>query len=182
MSRYLIDEIDTSPRITVRTSARLVDGGGDARLEWVLIDDIHTGERERRRTQGLFLLLGAEPLSDWAPAALALDSRGYVLTGPDLPPELWPSDRAPDRLATSIPGVFAAGDVRAGSLKRVATATGEGAAAISLVHAHLAATDPGRVAVADPHPGPRPSRSHTHPDQRGPHTGDRPPHGGTPQP
>lgn len=140
MSRYLVDEIAASPRITVRTGTCVVDGGGDARLEWILTEDIPSGAQERRSAQGLFLLLGAQPLSDWAPAALARDSRGYILTGADLH-ELWPSDHALDRLATSIPGVFAAGDVRSGSLKRVATASGEGAAAVALVHEHLAAAD-----------------------------------------
>ncbi|MFC7752433.1 hypothetical protein [Tsukamurella soli] len=88
--------------------------------------------------RGLFLLLGADPHCAWLPAGIELDPCGFVLTGPDLPVRVWRTPaEPPDALATSIPGVFAVGDVRSGSMKRVASASGEGAAAVSMVHAYL---------------------------------------------
>ena len=91
---------------------------------------------------GLFLLLGAEPHCDWIPAAVARDPRGFVLTGRDVPKEHWRDGLPPAELATTVPGIFCAGDVRAGSMKRVASASGEGASVVPLVHDFLA-TDPG---------------------------------------
>jgi thioredoxin reductase (NADPH) len=89
---------------------------------------------------GLFLLLGAEPHCDWLPPEVARDPHGFVLTGRDVPRERWQDDLPPQNLATTVPGVFAAGDIRAGSLKRVASASGEGASVVPLVHAWLAPT------------------------------------------
>jgi thioredoxin reductase (NADPH) len=88
---------------------------------------------------GLFLLIGAEPHCDWLPAEVCLDERGFVLTGRDVPKQFWRDGVPPADLATSVPGVFAAGDVRAHSMKRVASATGEGASVVALVHAYLGA-------------------------------------------
>jgi thioredoxin reductase (NADPH) len=139
MSAYLIYEIDYNPRIEVRTCARVVDGGGDAALEWVELEDVETQERERKEVRGLFLLLGAEPRCDWLPEQIALDERGFVLTGRDVPAERWSDGVPPADLATTVSGIFAAGDIRSGSMKRVASATGEGANVVSLVHDHLAA-------------------------------------------
>lgn len=138
MSSYLVGEIEHNPRTSVRTCATVVDGGGDGRLEWLCLEDTRTGERERVPAYGLFLLLGAEPHCDWLPEAVARDQHGFVLTGRDVPRERWRDGLPPADLATTVPGVFAAGDVRAGSMKRVAAASGEGASVVPLVHAFLA--------------------------------------------
>lgn len=137
MSDYLIGEIDANPRIRVEGGTRVVDGGGEGELEWVETEQIATGQRQRREVAGLFLLLGAEPHCDWLPPEVARDARGFVLTGRDVPKEAWVDGRPPADLATTVPGVFAAGDIRSGSMKRVASAAGEGASVVSLVHAHL---------------------------------------------
>jgi len=117
---------------------RVVDGGGEGALEWLTLEDINTRERTRKDARGLFLLLGAEPRCDWLPESLARDKNSFVLTGRDVPRELWADDVPPANLATTIPGVFAAGDIRSGSMKRVAAASGEGASVVPLVHAYLA--------------------------------------------
>ncbi|MCD9198567.1 FAD-dependent oxidoreductase [Aeromicrobium wangtongii] len=137
MSSYLVDEIATHDDISVSTRSRVTDGGGDGRLEWVLLEGEH-GEPQRMPIDGLFLLLGAEPGTDWLPDEVVRDDRGFVLTGRDIPKDRWRDGRPPAPLETTVPGVFAAGDVRAGSMKRVASASGEGAGAVSQVHAHLA--------------------------------------------
>ena len=137
MSRYLVKEIEYNPRITVQPCAEIVDGGGDGRLEWVAVRDTSTGGVARRPVGGLFLLLGAEPHCDWLPAAVARDASGFVLTGRDVPADTWVDGRPPADLATTVPGVFAAGDIRAGSMKRVAAASGEGSSVVPLVHAWL---------------------------------------------
>lgn len=135
MSKYLVDEIAGQRQITVCTGSRIVDGGGDGRLQWVDLD--HHGEVRRLPADGLFLLLGAEPECDWLPGEIARDGDGFVLTGRDVPKSRWADGMPPAPLETSVPGVFAAGDVRSGSMKRVASASGEGAGAVSQVHAHL---------------------------------------------
>jgi thioredoxin reductase (NADPH) len=137
MSRYLIKEIDWNPRVAVRPDSEVCDGGGEGRLEWVDVRSRSTGDVERLTVGGLFLLLGAEPHCDWLPHDLARDDRGFVQTGRDVPPEAWGNGLPPASLATSVPGVFAVGDVRAGSMKRVAAASGEGASVVPLVHAFL---------------------------------------------
>jgi thioredoxin reductase (NADPH) len=136
MSAYLVDEIATHDDITVLTRTRVSDGGGDGRLEWVELD---TDDGARRvAADGLFLLLGAEPGCDWLPDEVARDARGFVLTGRDIPKDRWRDGLPPAPLETTVPGVFAAGDIRAGSMKRVASASGEGAGAVAQVHAFLA--------------------------------------------
>ncbi|GAA1155899.1 FAD-dependent oxidoreductase [Nocardioides aquiterrae] len=142
MSAYLVGEIAYNSRITVRTCTEVVDGGGDGRLEWLALEDTRTGERGRVPAYGLFLLLGAEPHCDWIPGDIARDPRGFVLTGRDVPQEHWVGGLPPAELATTVPGVFCAGDVRAGSMKRVASASGEGASVVPLVHAWLAPERP----------------------------------------
>jgi thioredoxin reductase (NADPH) len=137
MSSYLFNEIEHISRITVRAFTRVVDGGGEARLEWLALEDVHSGAVERVAAQGLFLLLGAEPHCEWLPSDLARDERGFVLTGRDVPREHWVEGLPPAELATTAPGVFAVGDIRAGSMKRVAAAAGEGASVVPLVHAYL---------------------------------------------
>ena len=137
MSQYLIGEIAYHPRIQVRGTCEVIDGGGDGQLEWITLCDSQTGQEERRTAGGLFVLIGAEPHCEWLPGEIALDDRGFVLTGRDVPKDRWPGELPPPNLATSAPGVFAAGDVRSGSMKRVAAATGEGASVVPLVHTWL---------------------------------------------
>lgn len=138
MSQYLVGEIEASPAITVQPRTVVADGGGDGRLEWLELQDTRTGERTRHEAAGLFLLLGAEPHCEWLPEQVRRDERGFVLTGREVPREDWGDGVPPADLATSVPGVFAAGDIRSGSMKRVAAATGEGSSVVPLVHTHLA--------------------------------------------
>jgi thioredoxin reductase (NADPH) len=141
MSRYLVDRIKQHDRIRVRTGTEVVGGDGRDRLESVAIDG--PGGEQTLPTDALFVLIGAEPLT--APVAdwLRCDDRGYFMTGPDLlqssDRSWWPLARDPLFLESSQPGLFVAGDVRHGSIKRVASAVGEGAMAASLVHSYLAA-------------------------------------------
>jgi thioredoxin reductase (NADPH) len=135
MSDYLIREISSNGRVTVRTASAVVDGGGEGRLEWLAVRGPDGAERVQ--AGGLFLLLGADPCGDWLPDAVVRDQRGFVYTGRDVPMNLWPGGRPPASLETTVPGIFAAGDIRAGSMKRVASASGEGAATVALVHAFL---------------------------------------------
>ena len=99
--------------------------------------DTTTGEASRRECRGLFLLLGAEPRCDWLPPSVARDERGFVLTGRDVPKDAWADGLPPASLETTVPGIFAVGDIRAGSMKRVAAASGEGASVVPLVHGWL---------------------------------------------
>jgi thioredoxin reductase (NADPH) len=138
MSQYLIDEISYNERIEVRSCTQVVDGGGEGQLEWLCLEDTTTGLRTTTQARGLFLLLGAEPRCDWLPAGLARDKHQFVLTGRDVPRAQWVDDVPPANLATTVPGIFAAGDIRAGSMKRVASASGEGASVVPLVHTYLA--------------------------------------------
>jgi thioredoxin reductase (NADPH) len=137
MSAYLVREIEANPTVSVRTGWSVVDGGGEGRLEWLVLRDNAAGREKRVPVEGLFLLLGAEPHCSWLPPEVELDDGGFVLTGRDVPKHRWQEGRPPASLETTLPGVFAAGDVRAGSMKRVAAASGEGASAVPLVHAHL---------------------------------------------
>ncbi|NNG37396.1 FAD-dependent oxidoreductase [Nakamurella sp. DB0629] len=139
MSQYLINEINWHPRISVRSTCEVVDGGGEGQLSWLTLCNSVTGAQERISAGGLFLLLGAEPHCDWLPGQVRRDARGFVLTGRDVPPDCWVDGLPPDNLATCVPGIFAAGDIRAGSMKRVASASGEGASVVPLVHAYLQA-------------------------------------------
>jgi thioredoxin reductase (NADPH) len=134
MSQYLIDTIDAAPNVDVRFGTRVVGATGTGRLERL---ELREGEgSESVAAAALLVLIGAHPHTDWLPPAIARDEWGYLLTGPDVPD--WPLERPPLALETSLPGVFAAGDVRARSVKRVAAAAGSGALAISDVHAYLA--------------------------------------------
>lgn len=135
MSQYLVDEIGLNPRIEVLTSSVVADGGGDGRLEWIEVEG--GGVRQRRTVAGLFLLLGAAPHTDWLPAEIARDDHGFVLTGRDTPRAAWLDGSPPETLETTVPGIFAIGDTRAGSMKRVASASGEGASVVPLVHEWL---------------------------------------------
>jgi thioredoxin reductase (NADPH) len=137
MSDYLLREMQYVPSISIRECAEVVDGGGEARLEWIGVRDLNSGEVTRHEAGGLFLLLGAVPKCDWLPPEVCRDENGFVLTGRDVPKELWVDGMPPANLATPVPGIYAAGDIRGGSMKRVAAASGEGASAVPLVHAHL---------------------------------------------
>ena len=140
MSQYLISEIEFNPRISVLGNTMVVDGGADEdeRLSWVTLEDTRTGEQLHKEVRGLFLLLGAVVQCNWLPAQVARDDHGFVVTGRDLPQEDWIEGLPPAVLTTSVPGIFAVGDVRSGSMKRVASATGEGASVVPLIHDWLA--------------------------------------------
>lgn len=138
MSSYLIKEISYHHRVSVRPFTEVVDGGGVARLEWLTLRDSRDGSQDTVPAGGLFLLLGAEPHSGWLPDAIARDERGYILTGRDVPTESWTDGVPPESLGTTVPGIFAVGDIRSGSMKRVAAASGEGSSVVPLVHAYLA--------------------------------------------
>jgi thioredoxin reductase (NADPH) len=143
MSAYLIQQIRAIPTITVLTRTEVVGAEGGDHLEALYIRDNATGEERKVAAHWLFVFIGAEPKTDWLDGVVALDSRGFVTSGLDLlldgrRPRGWPLDRDPYLLETSLPGVFAAGDVRSGSVKRVASAVGEGALAVTLVHQYLA--------------------------------------------
>ncbi|HET7660201.1 MAG TPA: FAD-dependent oxidoreductase [Oryzihumus sp.] len=139
MSTYLSGEIEASARITVRTNAEVVGGGGAGWLQEVRVADLTSGEAETVRADGLFVMIGAEPRTDWLPEQVARDRRGFVLCGADaLAAGAWPLERPPLPYETSLPGFFAVGDVRAGSVKRVANAVGEGSVVVSQLHEYLA--------------------------------------------
>lgn len=137
MSSYLIDELEATENIVMRTGAQVVEAFGEKRLQGLALQDA-SGRRETVRASGLFLLIGAEPQTDWLRGTLALDERGYIYAGRDLPPGSWPLLRTALPFETSLPNVFAVGDVRHGSIKRVAGAVGEGSVAIGSVHQCLA--------------------------------------------
>ena len=134
MSRYLIQELEAAENIKVRCNTRVLDGGGRGRLEQLVLED--SGVEETVPAAGLFVLIGAHPHTGWLPEEVARDERGYIITGSDLLRGELP-ERPPMPLETSVPGVFAAGDVRHGSVKRVASAVGEGSIAIQMVHQHM---------------------------------------------
>jgi thioredoxin reductase (NADPH) len=135
MSHYLVQEIEAAPNVEVLVGTHVVGGGGDGRLEYLELRRGATGEGTTVAADGLFVLIGARPRTDWLPGEIAKDRRGFLLTGGDLPDDQsWPLERRPLLLETSMPGVFAAGDVRHGSIKRVAAAVGEGSIAIQLIH------------------------------------------------
>jgi thioredoxin reductase (NADPH) len=142
MSSYLIAQIATIPNIEVRLNTTVQSCSGDDHLQCVTFVD-HSGGQEVVDSGHLFVFIGAAPLTDWLPEAFVRDSSGFVVTGPDLTvggkrPASWDLERDPYLLEASIPGVFVAGDVRAQSVKRVASAVGEGALAVTLVHRYLA--------------------------------------------
>ncbi|HZI96853.1 MAG TPA: FAD-dependent oxidoreductase [Actinomycetales bacterium] len=142
MSAYLADEIAAVPGLVVRPGAEIVGGGGDGRLERVRLKDRATGEVDEIPAEGLFVMIGAEPRTGWLPEGLRRDVRGFVPTGADVAGADWPHERAPLPYETSVPGLFAVGDVRAGSVKRVASAVGEGSVVVSQVHEYLASVVP----------------------------------------
>lgn len=142
MSHYLIQQIEEMPNITVRARTTVESAHGDGHLEQLTLRDEDTGATELVDTQWMFVFIGAAPLTDWLGGTVLRDDHGFILAGPDLtpdgrPPAEWALDRPPYHLETSVPGVFVAGDARARSAKRVASAVGEGAMAVMLVHRYL---------------------------------------------
>jgi thioredoxin reductase (NADPH) len=141
MSDYLIRQLGASPNVDVSYRVQVADGTGTSHLQSLILQDTASGARRSVPADALFVLIGSQPRTQWLGEAVARDHRGFIFTGPDLPAGAgarWPRGRPPLPLETSLPGVFAAGDVRRGSVKRVASAVGEGAATIPLVHRHLA--------------------------------------------
>jgi thioredoxin reductase (NADPH) len=146
MSDYLIREIEALPTVDVRGRVQVVDGHGDDFLEEFVIEDLDTGERETHAGV-LFVLIGSQPRSEWLAGSVGLDAWGSVLSGADAAASGdWPLERPPLLLETTVPGVFAVGDVRANSVKRVASAVGEGALAVTLLHQYLASLRRARAA------------------------------------
>ena len=132
MSRYLISRIENSARITLHSETEIVGLEGDSVLEWVTWTNRRTGERERRKVGGMFVMIGAEPNTGWLYGTLALDKKGFVITGSA---EAFENTR----YATNVRGIYAVGDVRCDSVKRVASAVGEGSVVISDAYRYLAA-------------------------------------------
>ncbi|HEY7136898.1 MAG TPA: FAD-dependent oxidoreductase [Acidimicrobiia bacterium] len=146
MSDYLVRAIDAAPNVRVRFDTEVVDASGDRRLEAITVRDRTTGVAEDLDADAVFLLIGAQPRTEWL-TGIARDDWGFVLTGNDVAalPEVWPLGRPPFAYEASVPGVFAVGDVRRGSVKRVASSVGEGSVVISMVHQQRALADEIRV-------------------------------------
>jgi thioredoxin reductase (NADPH) len=138
MSDYLIRSIERTPNIAIRYCTEVVDGGGEGHLEWIAVRDSSTGEVERLSTAALFVLIGADPCTAWLPPTIQRDAWGYIATGGHCQCS-FPADggRAPLMFETTLPGVFAVGDARQGAAKRVASATGEGAVCVRILHEYL---------------------------------------------
>ncbi|SMH29439.1 thioredoxin reductase (NADPH) [Rathayibacter oskolensis] len=145
LSAYLETRVRAQPNVEILTGTRVAEVRGGGYLTGITLEDTRTGARQDRATENLFVCIGGAPDTDWsARTAIQRDRQGYLLTGPDLDPEslaaVWPLERPPFYLETSVPGSFAAGDVRRGSVKRVAAAVGEGAMAVTFAHRYLAET------------------------------------------
>jgi thioredoxin reductase (NADPH) len=141
MSDYLVQEIQATDNIKLRFRTEVVDGSGGQRLERLTLRDLGSGETDTVPATALFVLIGAQPHAQWLPNSILRDQHGFILTDSDLATDGYkefPPEREPLLLETSIPGVFAVGDVRHGSVKRVASAVGEGGNAIQSVHKYLA--------------------------------------------
>jgi thioredoxin reductase (NADPH) len=137
MSAYLIDELAAESKVTVMTAVEAVEGHGDDRLRGLTVRHRDSGDTETLDVEGLLIMIGAVPHTQWLPDQVRRDRRGFVLTGRDVSDDHWPLDRAPLPYETSMPGVFAVGDVRSGSVKRVAASVGEGSVVVSQVLGHL---------------------------------------------
>jgi thioredoxin reductase (NADPH) len=148
MSNYLVREVESTSNVIVRYGTEVVDGGGDGRIEHLTLADRGRDVVEEIPAAALFIMIGGEPHTQWLPDEIARDAQGYLVTGRDVleqPSTRWDHHRDPLPLETSMPGVFAAGDARQGSIKRVASAVGEGATVVRLVHEHLREDEPERV-------------------------------------
>jgi thioredoxin reductase (NADPH) len=140
MADYLVQQIEATPGVQVRTCTEVVGAGSERQLEHLTLRDSSTGAEETVKADALFVFIGARPHTEWLDGTVALDEHGFVLTGRDIPEHAWTLERSPEFLETSIPGVFAAGDIRRGSVKRVAAAVGEGSTATLLVREYLGTT------------------------------------------
>ncbi|GAB3261784.1 FAD-dependent oxidoreductase [Larkinella harenae] len=145
MSQYLIDQIENTPNIHILPCTSVVEGLGEAQLECLLLEDLTTQERRKVPASALFIFIGTKPYTDWIEVNIIKDGKGFIETGRDLAKykdykEFWKLERDPYLLETCSAGIFAAGDVRAGAMNRVASAVGEGAMAVSFVHKYLAET------------------------------------------
>jgi len=146
MSHYLIEQLGTKSNIEVCTRCRIVQVNGEHRLESIVVENRETGEMSTKPAYAVFAFIGADARTQWLPPAVIRDERGFVCTGRDVMDLVaqrqgqWPLARDPFLLETSVPGVFAVGDVRHGSVKRVASGVGEGSMAIAFVHQYLAGT------------------------------------------
>ena len=143
MSRYLIDQISKTNNISLITNSVIIEAGGKNKLECIILKNTETGEQKTIEAVALFIFIGARPVTDWIKSNIFMDSKGFIETGRDLLKfenfkKVWKLERDPYPLETCIPGVFSAGDVRAGAMNRVASAVGEGAMAIKLVHEYIA--------------------------------------------
>ena len=140
MSHYLIREIEQTPNVRVWLSTEIVGGGGNGLLEHLVLRDVASGAEETVDAGGLFIMIGAHPFTEWLPPEILRDDQSFLMTGRNVDDTRgWPLARSPMFLETSIPAVFAAGDIRQGSVKRVASAVGEGSVAIQLLHELFAA-------------------------------------------
>ncbi len=142
MSQYLIDQIEATPNIEVVLNSSVSEVSGEGKLESICIAHADTGEVERVPTSAVFVFIGAKPRTEWVADLLERDEMGFIMSGPDLirdgkPPKGWPLKRTPFWLETSVPGIFVAGDVRHKSVKRMATAVGEGSMAVQFIHQYL---------------------------------------------
>lgn len=139
MSQYLIDQIDETENIEVMPFHSVIEAKGDKRLEILRVKDSQTGEIKELETNSLFIFIGATPSTEWLDGLVVRDQRGFVCTGPDVGETVpWPLERDRFLLETSVPGIFSVGDVRHGSVKRVASSVGEGSICVQFVHRHLA--------------------------------------------
>jgi thioredoxin reductase (NADPH) len=144
MSHYLIEQLASKSNIRVRTHHRIVRVEGSDHVEAIVVENRATGETTTEPAAAVFVFIGADARTEWLPTSIIRDERGYVCTGRDVSDLVaktdghWPLKRDPFLLETSLPGVFAAGDVRHGSIKRVAAGVGEGSMAIAFVHQYLA--------------------------------------------
>jgi thioredoxin reductase (NADPH) len=139
MSAYLVDQIGSIDNIEVLTSTSVVEVTGTDRVEAIVLEDRESGEHETREASALFIFVGAEPHTDFLEGTVGMSAKGFIYTGSDVRAftDTWTLDRDPLPLETSVPGVFAAGDVREGAVRRVASAVGEGSIAVSFVHRYL---------------------------------------------
>ncbi len=139
---YLIEQIRATENIELQFNSTVVEAFGDTRLEEIAVLCSQSGDNSRIKASSLFIFIGAVPNTDWLNGVVERDEKGFILSGADLkkngkPPKNWPLERDPGLLETSVPGIFVIGDVRKGSVKRVASGVGEGSIAIQFVHQYL---------------------------------------------